>query len=382
LQFESLLGSRIVLERDSVSQVTRRSPQVEEYVTRARRAPDTVEAHWELAEWCRNHRLGPQRAEQLEAIVALEPDHAAARRGLNHVRHRGRWMTQEAAFEEQGYILHKGKYITRQELEIEQQSATQRAAELDWYPKVRLWTGWTTGAQAARRAAGLANLQAIDDPAAIPALAQHLGRSDDGDSRRLFVRILSQIPGAAPVGDLVRLSLLDVVREIREAAFEALTSERWPMAQPLYVEALGHARNDVVRRAARALAVLQDDRTVPALIAALVTRHRVEVAVPVGYNVSFSNSPQGPSMSSGSGLPGNIELLLRTGQLPHGVVSVDNSSRQPTRTVVVPVDVSNDEVRSALKSITGQDFGFDQDAWQLYWAAQANAPDRTAAGTR
>ena len=66
LSMETILGGRIVLPAESVTSTSRRSAEVEDYVTRSRSIPNTVEAHWELAEWCK-------------ATAAHEPARRAAR---------------------------------------------------------------------------------------------------------------------------------------------------------------------------------------------------------------------------------------------------------------------------------------------------------------
>ncbi len=73
VMLDSFTGARIVLHADSIKSTSRRPPEVEEYTTRSRLIPHTVEAHWELAEWCKARQLAPQREEQLEAVVELDP---------------------------------------------------------------------------------------------------------------------------------------------------------------------------------------------------------------------------------------------------------------------------------------------------------------------
>jgi hypothetical protein len=40
------------------------------------------------------------------------------------------------------------------------------------------------------------------------------------------------------------------------------------------------------------------------------------------------------------------------------------------KTVTVRADLRNDQVLASLKKLTDKDFGYDQVAWQIYWAAQ------------
>src|SRR5690606_30814249 len=91
LTIETLSGTRIRVATDQVRHVERRPIILEEYELRRRQTEDTVDAQWELAEWARRNRLTDQQQVHLERVVALEPDHEAARSALGHVKQDGRW---------------------------------------------------------------------------------------------------------------------------------------------------------------------------------------------------------------------------------------------------------------------------------------------------
>jgi len=371
LTMETLLGGRIVLPADAVESTTRRKPEVEEYVTRSRSIPHTVEAHWELAEWCKARQLTSQREEQLDALLELEPTHTLAHRGLDHVLHQGEWMTRDEAMREQGYIKHKGKYLTRQEIDLLEKTTAQRQAEQAWYPRIRLWKGWVLGSHQGRQIDGLAQLRTVDDPDAVPALEDFLSDVPQLALRQLYVERLTAMRGAKPVACLVRSSLLDVDSGLRQTAFEGLAADQREAAVPYYIEALTDKQNPVVNRAAAALGVIGDFRVVPALTRALVTSHKVAYDAPVQDNVSIGRTSDGRYSiggQSGAVLPPNVEILLRTGQLPYGV-QVLNPQGIKTRRVSVRVNVRNEEVLASLRKLTTQDFGYDENAWQLYWDA-------------
>ena len=176
LTIVSFTGATITVSRSEVDSVQMRSPVVEEYVTRSREIPHTIEAHQQLADWCSSRQLKSQRVEQLELLLELDPENEVIHRTLGHIRHNGEWMSREEAMAKQGYVLHKGKYITHLELELLEQTGAERAAEQVWYPKVKQWTGWLGGRDPRRIAEGLQNLRAIDDPDAVAALWNYLGQ--------------------------------------------------------------------------------------------------------------------------------------------------------------------------------------------------------------
>ena len=90
----TLSGATISVDRDEIAFVTPRSLRIEEYETRARAIPDTIDAHWQLAEWAREQHLKGEREEQLEHIVRLDPNHERAQRALGRSLHNGKWMTR------------------------------------------------------------------------------------------------------------------------------------------------------------------------------------------------------------------------------------------------------------------------------------------------
>ena len=56
------------------------------YVRRRYRAGDDPKLLFELARWCGSVRLINQAADELERVIALDPDHAEAKRVLDRIR--------------------------------------------------------------------------------------------------------------------------------------------------------------------------------------------------------------------------------------------------------------------------------------------------------
>lgn len=372
---ETLTGATVVVRRDEISLLSVRSLTVEEYETRLRSTPETADAHWDLAAWCQQNRLVTQRRNELEHILLLDPDHAGAHKALGHVQENGDWMTRDEQMARRGYIKHKGKYLTRHELDLLQKTEAERGAEREWFAKVYPWVNWLTGNNERQRGEAYTNLRKIDDPAAVPALTTHMATHEQLSVRKLFVEILARISGPRPIEALVHRSLFDGNSAVRQAAIAALEPDQYEAAVDLYLPALFHNDNPVVNRAAVALAVIADPKTIPPLIDALVTNHSFKVTVPDtgGVNVSIGGGGTGfvsPSAISGY-LPPEVEGQLLTGQLPYGVVVLPPLGMpQKTKQVKVQAQLTNDDVLAALQKLTGQDFGFDERTWLLWWASR------------
>src|SRR5690606_1888697 len=152
----------------------------------------------------------------------LQPDHEAAHRALEHVQENGEWMTRDEQMARRGYTKYRGRYVTQHELDLLQKSDAQRAAEKEWFGKVLPWVRWVAGDSDRQRRQGITNLEAITDPAAIAAMTMHMADHDHPAVRRLFVSVLSRIPGPEAVPPLVARSLYDGSSGIRQAAMEAI----------------------------------------------------------------------------------------------------------------------------------------------------------------
>ncbi|MFQ5730384.1 MAG: HEAT repeat domain-containing protein [Planctomycetaceae bacterium] len=371
---ETLSGSVVAVARKDAQFVTRRPLKIEAYETKARQTPRTFDAQWKLAEWCRNQGLSRQRKTHLRIILDLRPDHRVARLVLGYSKYDGKWMTREEWSKSRGLVKYKGRYITPEELALLKGSAAELEREREWFQKVRLWKRWLTARKADRRISGLAALRSITDPNAVAALRKNLKDDPAKSMRSLYVGILSRMKGPKPIVALAHQSLRDADYEIRYAALNAIPKDQYATAMPYFVAALKSESVLIVRRAGAGLMRVADERAIPALIDALVTTHRYRVRVPdrkgtlsFGTNGSFGNGGQAV-------LPPQIEAMLRSGQLPNGVIVNNPQVNQLQRTKVIKIkrDHPNREVLAALQRVTGQAFGFNKRDWRLWLASSKN----------
>lgn len=369
---ETLTGGIVSVSRSEVEFITRRPRLVEEYEIRAKTTAATVEAQWQLAEWCLEQGLEEQRRDCLLRVVALESDHPEARQALGQTLHDGEWMTHAEKMLDRGLVEHEGRWITPEERDLIQRTDAEREREQAWFSEIRKLRGWLRSSNDELRRKGYDGLQQITDPDAVPALSKNFRDDPDPEVRTFYVSILAGMDGPKPVQAIVTQSLHDVSRQVREAAFEAIDESRSETALPWYLQGLRNDANLVVRRAGRGLEQIADERAIPDLIKALITTHRYRVRVPdTSPVISFSRG--GTFGSGGIPLPPDVDLALRAGALPHGVRVVDLS--QPpvqTRLVTLSVNEENPEVLAALQKITGESFGFDERTWRLWWAAKKN----------
>ena len=361
-----LSGAEVELIVEHISSQQLRPLKFEEYEVRAESLPDTLKAHWELAEWCREQKLDEQREIHLEIVLVIDPKHRQAHYGLRHTFYREQWMTREEYDQTRiadGFVKYKGKWVRADKLESVKSDDAATKAEREWYAKVRIWLNWATGNHPERAADGLNNLREISDPKAVSALVQFLGKSQRADVRRLFIEITGKIEGPVPVVPLATLSVREDVRELRELALTMIDETHYDQARQLVIDELRDRNNIVVRRAGTVLAKIGDETSAPALIRALVTTHSYKVRVPVqGYSFGVDGS-----IPSGSGLPPEIEIGLRTGVYDSVQVVPLLGAARATKLIPVAINRENAEVLMALRQITENNFGFDEKAWQRWW---------------
>ena len=369
ITIECLSGTQITFRRDDVISVTQRPRIEEEYLTRSRNAPDTLEAQWDLAEWCRRNHLDERRKVHLEAVIAIDPDHKTARAELGYVLRDGRWRKRAEIMRERGLVEYDRRWVTPQERDLMIETEKRREREQAWYTKIRLWHGWLRSGDPTRYREGFAEIRKLEDPTAIPALVKYFGHDTNESFRTLYLEALGRMPGSAAVEPLVRQHLLDVAPGVRDTAFGIIAAQHPEAALPYLLRGLRHDNNKVVRRAGVALEQLGDERVIPDLIKALITAHRKSIQVPqkVPTTTFSSNGAYGPS---GIPLPPEIAIALRTGNLPYGVNVTGAGPLYRMRTVTIRVNHENQEVLDALQKISGESFGFDERVWQQWWTGK------------
>ena len=371
IQLETLTGATIIVQKSDTQFVAMRSLVVEEYESRARKIEDTLEAHWELSEWCRQKALSKQREVHLLKVVEHDMHHEKAQAALGRVWNEGAWIDRDELMASQGYVKFKGRYVTTQELDVIQKTTAELEQEREWFQKIKLWHGWLIGRHEERRQQGLVALQTVNDPHAAPALIRFLCGDSRRDLRMLGATVLARLPGAKAVAGLVKMTLFDSDAEVRYTSLNGITPENFEYAQPAFIKELRSEYNAVLSRAAAALGRVGDERAIAPLIDALITTHRYNVPSSELPGQSYSYRTDG-SFGSGTTLPPDVEAAMRTGQLPQGAIILDGSKspNAPKKMVLVKVDHWNQDVLASLQKITKRDFGYDERTWHLGWAAE------------
>ncbi len=372
---KTLGGSLVTVAKSEIESIQRRRLILEEYETQRRNTPDTVDGHWELAQWCLNQRLTRQRRTHLKRIVELNPQHEQARRSLGHQKYDGEWMSREEYMKSQGQVLYRGRYVFPQELEQIKQDRLAEEGEREWHKKVKLWHTWITSDRIEQQKQAFQELSAITDTLAIPALSKRFRDSPHPALRELYISILGNMQSAESLQALLYQAIFDSQPNLREVAVAEIPEAQTNAAITALVRGLKSELNLVVGRSATALALLGNDQVVPQLIDALVTTHRYRVVVPDNGANTIGFAANGGQAPLTSGLPPDVELQLMTGQLPYGAVVIppnDPGAQMRQKTQIVKRTQRNGAVLEALKSLTDEDFSYNRPKWRLWWAEKNN----------
>ncbi|MCC7473881.1 MAG: HEAT repeat domain-containing protein [Pirellulales bacterium] len=344
-EIELASGGRITISRSQVTHVDTTSAAELEYEQLARVAPDTVEGHWKVVEWCRAHRLSTNSKAHLERILELDPNHAEARASLGFRKNDGQWMNRDDVMAARGLVLYEGRYVTPQHIELMQGQKEDRVTKADWANRIEQLRRWLVGRRQDKAAQAHAEIASINDPEAAVAIVATLRREKAPDLKRLWLDTLGRLDHRAAVDALVDFSLNDPDEDVRHHGVELLIKSGRPGIGTPFVRALQNRDNEIVNRAAIALGQIKDRATLGPLIDALITEHRFKASEgnPDQHAYSFSND--GNAFSFGGGGP-----------------------------KIVTQSVRNRPVLDALLTMSdGANFEFDQAQWRTWLAAQAKA---------
>ena len=96
----------------------------------ARLAPDNVTGWLTLARWAEEHDLLTQARESYAYVLSLDPENAAAHRGMGHVWAGDRWATVDESYRARGYVQFEGSWVLPDERRaiLEERAASAAAA--------------------------------------------------------------------------------------------------------------------------------------------------------------------------------------------------------------------------------------------------------------
>jgi len=130
-------GITLKLARSQVANTVRQSEIEVEYQQRAPLVADNVDVQWKFAEWCRENRLPKQRRIHLQRLIELDRDHVKARHALGYSFVNGQWRLPDKWQQEEGYVRHRGRWRTAQEIELIEAREQEERARRNWLARIK-----------------------------------------------------------------------------------------------------------------------------------------------------------------------------------------------------------------------------------------------------
>lgn len=400
-----------VMSRDKIARVVPEDTPLDVYLERLEAVGDSADEHFALGSWAEDQGLSGPARHHYRLAVERDENHGPAHEKLGHVLFDDQWMTYDELREAQGLVKYDGEWMTHEQKErLDDHERLSRSQE-SWARRIDvLLTKYNEGAPA-ERAEAERQLRAIREPEAIVPLVNRLGHEAPA-LRLLLAEVLGAIDDPMATAGLVHRILKEVDEQIRRPTLDTLARRRDPEATDRLIAALEDDDPRVVGRAAAALAGLGAVEAVPKLVPKLVSiQHRIEtILVPSapsggGFGLTAGFSRSGALATAGSNLatrsnvstsqsipvltgpavaPGAVAFGAQAVPVPSlgttsaGLALGSSATGQTMpvpRRVVVPYPHRNVEVLAALERLTGEDFGYNINAWRRWLRTGFQAPE-------
>ncbi|XZE44817.1 hypothetical protein SH467x_000012 [Pirellulaceae bacterium SH467] len=342
-------GVLIQLPQTQISREIKTSEREAAYVQSMADRPDTAEVNREIARECYSRDQRTLALAHFERVVELDPNDGQSWAALGYVfdSRSGQWLPKDSLNKRLGLVVVDGKRTTLHAAELEKAKKRIREEDAAFLRELRIaFANVSKPGQAGVKAQQF--LASLDDPRANQALATMLieetkikarARITNYDGQPYLGMLMRMPPGSATA------QFIQIAREldypvIVDPVLDALASnERTRIAaMQAFVADLRPAKTpdiEYINRAGRNLETVGDVRIIPMLIDRLKTSALVTKVNQGG--AAMDKATGGISQSTG----GTSQFLVTENQA--GVLS-------------------------ALAAISGQSFGYDQDAWRTWYA--------------
>lgn len=347
------------IEKDRVVRIEKGDPPWVRYEKKAKKCGETIKDQLALADWCREIGLRTEERRHLERVIALDVNHADARRRLGFVREDDKWIKPRLPG-----AVSEAERIERRRAQADarriQEKITEYTVKVKAVHRGRL-SEKAGGEQSKAFADGRRQILEISDPLAIPGITSVLSGGHVA-VRRLMVEALAQFDVDEATMNLVAIALLDPSKEVRGAAARALKPRK---DERIVLELRSALRSDeeaILRHAASALGILKAKSAVRDLVPVLSTE--TVGLVRVSRWVSL-DSLYGAYSNWQRYRLGGFPVLYKPSCI--GVMGPGSIIGTVSDYEYQVISIHRTEVQEALIDITGQNLGFDAEAW-LKWA--------------
>ena len=271
-------GSTIKVEKSKVIQrVAENTRNLDQYKTKLAATADNPDDHWEMYFWCKEQssKFKEQLDYHLRQIVKLDPSDKKAWQLLEHIEVDGRWVPEEQHYRSRGYVKHKGRWVSKLQLEFNQETD---ASETDLNTRKKALRNWKQNTLRTGDYETIRNeLFKLIDPVSVRYFTDNfLKREKDPELRNLYIEAIGRVPNRTAQSILIRYAMQDEVPEVRDQAILQLEQETYDKRYTAsrIARYLNHSSNELVNRAGYLLANFKQPNVILPLISSLHTRHK------------------------------------------------------------------------------------------------------------
>jgi len=364
--FKTESGAKVQMERKRIANMLKADEANEAYARHLKTRQETVAWHREIIDWCKSQKKGRLKFHDeiryhSAMILKIDPEDLRARHELDYVRvGRGQWMLEDLLFDRYGYQS-KGVKVTPKLFEqIDQANQQVDVTSGAFKKQFNLWLRHVKKGRGTRQELRQRLFQLCTPQTANFIFEEHAREEERNQVRLLYVEAFGASPSNASTRALVHFSVNDPMEEIRELARTLLQQPEFDQRRAMdrMSEFMGSPSNGVINSAANAIGELASDDDLQRielrdvmlrLTDALNTTHVVPIA--------------------GARRPGGIELNQNS--LGGTSFTAGDGPQTENRTL------QNGAVLSALKKLTGEDFGYNEERWEQYFIENYSLVDAT-----
>ncbi len=351
--FETESGSIVKLEQKHIATIMPVDSDQRRYRKMRDSLPATVEANWEIIDWCKSKTRGRTKFKDqiqyhLENIIAIDPNQKKARQLLGYEDFNGQWSLKDLRYRKYGYVRDGSNWVPKL-AESVNRNADQRESKAGSYREQ--FSKWEREIRRARLSVSALErmLFEVVTPESANFVFEEGGKKKDQPLvlRKMFVEAFGRTPALASAGALVYFAITDVDVEVRERAMTLLLQpdfdQDFAMGRMLtFLDSKTFAYSQRAAVGIRELSQVEG-------------AHAARVLVPlIDSLVSVREVPRPGATQAGR---------LNTSFNSNGVSNFTTGGGPQT----IKREVSNASSLSALQRITGKDFGFNETLWKNYF---------------
>jgi HEAT repeat protein len=346
-RIETSDGFEITIDAKDVEKIEQPAPLEKAYLENADQIADSAEAHEKVVLQLEKDGMNQLANAHRERIVELDPKDGKSWRKLKYLEVEGEWIS-EAKYARRFGVVKDGKWVLSLEHQLNKLKEARKQAETLAGKKVDLAVKDIRDQSPRRYDQQLQYLRQLDDPDALPKIRDLVipmrDEADTSELRMILMQAVVRMDSNAAKVFLCDAAIFDPDIRIRNLAVDAVKETNPELALQSFLRHLSSKEVQVIERAGEALDALGDDRAIPFLIEALVTRLRVQVGGGGSQTNAGFSSDGGTNFSPGGGKPQFREF-----------------------------DHNNLSVLQALQNLSsGVNYEYDKGAW-LRWFADKNA---------